>query len=307
MFSIRGLMSWLVLTLLSPSVAGLPRRKCENATVPSPRTKSCSIRNGIQLEAWFTFQQKLVTEASAHIRSSRPRLLLLGDSITEAFRGTAVGKVIHRTTGLEAATAVLTAYLPASAQPPLIIAISGDETQHLLWRLRSRELTATMADSNLVVSLMIGSNNIDSAQHRAEDTVLGILAIAHELLSHPRVRLLINALLPSGQDPRKKKYQTHQRLKADPKANLMPKIDRTNHLLYANVRGLLSTQFPGRVRMVDCGEPYRSPPGEALATPNTEVRADLMPDGDHLSIGGQRLLADCVSKALRPWLVTAAD
>lgn len=63
------------------------------------------------------------------------RLLFVGDSITESFRGTSYGKPCDRCK-----------HIPGVFQKefgelaPLTLAISGDMTQHLLWRLGNGEI-----------------------------------------------------------------------------------------------------------------------------------------------------------------------
>ena len=60
--------------------------------------------------------------------------MLLGDSITEAWRGTSYGNPSERTAGVPAVLhQTLGKQFDAS---PLVLAISGDQTQHLLWRLQ---------------------------------------------------------------------------------------------------------------------------------------------------------------------------
>jgi len=69
---------------------------------------------------------------------------------------------------------------------PLVLAISGDETQHVLWRMHlgggqelGSPLNLRMAnDTNLLVSLLIGTNNLGNAKHSPLDTANGIYAIA---------------------------------------------------------------------------------------------------------------------------------
>ena len=105
-----------------------------------------------------SFQTRLATDALAYTNPrGQPRLLLIGDSITEALRGTAIGQAVPRTIGHEQALAVLVDF-----PRPLILAISSDETQHVLWRLRAgAELTpAISSDAALVISLLIGTNNV---------------------------------------------------------------------------------------------------------------------------------------------------
>ena len=48
---------------------------------------------------------------------------------------------------------------------PLVLAISGDQTQHLLWRLQNGEWPSSIPTATVVV--MIGTNNLGGATCRA--------------------------------------------------------------------------------------------------------------------------------------------
>lgn len=105
------------------------RRSCERSTAPTPRTSGCSIRPE-KADAWISFQAKLADEAAAYRTSAlgdsaSPPLVLIGDSITEALRGTAIGEKVARTEGIDT---VLPSAFPGW-QKPLVLAISADETQ----------------------------------------------------------------------------------------------------------------------------------------------------------------------------------
>ena len=75
----------------------------ESASLESPRTAWSSKRTG-QMSKWFDWQQTLAAEASAYEPASpydaRARLILLGDSITESWRGTSYGEASERAAGV---------------------------------------------------------------------------------------------------------------------------------------------------------------------------------------------------------------
>ena len=111
----------------------------ERADVPSPRTPWSS-RRQTQLAKWFTFQQHLVITSASYEAAMpydvRSRLALFGDSITEAWQGTSYGEKTERARGVPS---VLQLSLAQRWPDPLVLAISGDQTQHLLWRLAHGE------------------------------------------------------------------------------------------------------------------------------------------------------------------------
>jgi hypothetical protein len=119
----------LILCVDVSASKSVSRVSCENATEATPRNLRCSIKSQALRLGWIAHQQALASEASMYKRDERgrARLVLLGDSITEAFRGTAVGEVVPRTTGQQV---VLQQTLAKDFPSPLVLAISADETQH---------------------------------------------------------------------------------------------------------------------------------------------------------------------------------
>jgi len=175
------------------------RRSCENATIPTPRSASCHAWSPATLEQWSSFHKVLVSQAVTHTpQLNHPRLLMVGDSITEAFLGTAIGQRVVRTIGVERSLAET---LALDYPSPAVLAISGDETQHLLWRLET-ELSPTLCEEpRLFITLLIGTNNLANADHSVDDTAAGVLSAAHTLLARTAGRLLVLALLPRGENP----------------------------------------------------------------------------------------------------------
>ena len=278
-------------------------RSCENATIATPRTLECSAKNLSLLERWQRFQRTLAADAAAYRSNGRPSLLLMGDSITESWRGTSIGQVSERTLPINGSLAETS--LGRDYPSPLILAISGDETQHLLWRLKSELSPAVCADSHLSIVLLIGTNNLGNAQHNAEATAAGVVAVARALLSRTRGRLLVHALLPRGEGPKKRSKRRAAGPSAPPYTSLMPRVRHTNTLIAAAADGSLTKQFPGRVRRVDCGGLFLARAGDLApkggAGELAEVRADLMPDELHPNLQGMKMLAGCVRQALVDW------
>ena len=83
---------------------------------------------------------------------------------------------------------------------------SGDQTQHVLWRLQHGEVDG-LAPKNVV--LLIGTNNTDdhpvgSRTQTAEEVTGGVAAVVEELqLRLPGAKILLIEVLPSAVSPEK--------------------------------------------------------------------------------------------------------
>lgn len=143
------------------------RGKCrESASSASPRTHFSSY-TADQQNLWLAFQQTLAEEAS--LRGPAVQTLFLGDSITEAFRGTSYGRDCTTQTADDDVVSESgkkkkgrcfgvpmvfnEMFDPATT---MASAISGDQTQHLLWRLQHGELPDSVQPKVAVV--LIGTN-----------------------------------------------------------------------------------------------------------------------------------------------------
>ncbi len=87
--------------------------------------------------------------------------------------------------------------------------ISGDRTQHVLWRLEHGELDGVKPKA---VVLMIGTNNTgkernsDSIRNTTPETIAGVIAVVDELKRRlPASRILLLAIFPRGEkdDPQR--------------------------------------------------------------------------------------------------------
>ena len=248
------------------------------------------------LRSWHKFHEKLAAEAAAwRSLTDQASLVMIGDSITESYRGTAVGLPTDRSRGLEAS---LGPTLLQDFSAPLILAISGDETQHLLWRLENGELSpALCADARLWITLMIGTNNLGNAKHSKQDTAAGVEAVVRYLLTRTKARVLVHAMLPRGESPKSRAARLNRSSSSTPPPSMIPAIDYVNARV-ARFVYKLGHVFPGRARSIDCGHIF----GLAVASSGApEVNMDLMPDALHPNLEGSRRLADCVRQALATW------
>jgi lysophospholipase L1-like esterase len=161
---------------------------------------------------WLKRHEGFVAEA----RKGGIDVLLLGDSITDAWRGQ---KALwaERFAPLKAAN----------------FGLAGDCTQHLLWRLRNGELEGLRPRH---IMLLIGTNNLGWAGQDVEATVDGIKAVIAEIRARtPSTQILLLGLLPRGEKP------------DDP---LRPKIKAVNAAI-ATLDGTTFLDFGGRLLQSD--------------------------------------------------------
>mmetsp|Transcript_3348 Transcript_3348/g.9706 ORF Transcript_3348/g.9706 Transcript_3348/m.9706 type:complete len:302 (+) Transcript_3348:52-957(+) len=234
---------------------------------------------------WERCHATLVNDARAYRATGRPQIALLGDSITESWRGTGLCRKLGRCQGVPG---VLQATLGARWPQPTVLGIAADHTQHLLWRLADGELSPAMAsDPQLAFVVLIGTNNLGRG-HTPEETVAGVVAVAGTLLNQTQGRVLLNALLPRGDGNKRKKAAPVVGSAADgsPVRSFSPLITKVN----AGLRSWAEADAARRVGFVDCGGPFRR--GEHA------VQRELMPDSLHPNRKGHELWASCLTAAL---------
>jgi len=110
-------------------------------------------------------------------------LVFIGDSITQNWEG-AGKEVWEKYYGKRKA---------------VNLGISGDRTQHVLWRLENGNIDGI---SPKVAVLMIGTNNSNGSDYTAEQIGEGITAIVKKLNEKlPKTKVLILAAFPRGEKP----------------------------------------------------------------------------------------------------------
>jgi lysophospholipase L1-like esterase len=178
-------------------------------------------------------------------------LVFLGDSITEGWSGR--GKAVWAKT--------YAAYKPAN------FGISGDKTQHVLWRIDNGELDGIKPK---VLVLMIGTNNIGYPAADIAKADVKIVAKIHEKL--PDTKVLLLGIFPRGVDPK------------DPKvAPMRDKIKAVNLELAKLDDGKMT-------RYLDIGDKFLTPDGV--------LTKEIMPDALHPNEKGYQIWADAMQPLL---------
>jgi len=160
----------LVLTtwLTQPTMPQQPAAATNPATTPVARTDQSILAR----------QSEVLTRAKEAAPST---VVFLGDSITQGFEG--AGK-----------TAWDTHIAPWGA---LNLGVSGDRTEHVLWRLQQAPLTRLQPRS---VVLLIGTNNLGHGTSTAEQTLEGLWAVIRTIRTQvPDARLFVHEIFPRGE------------------------------------------------------------------------------------------------------------
>jgi lysophospholipase L1-like esterase len=177
-------------------------------------------------------------------------LLMIGDSITHAFAGEP-----HTGEGfLDRGIDSWDLYL--KDRKPLNLGISGDRTQHVLWRLENGNMKGLAPKAAVV---MIGTNNM--GVNTVEEIFEGVKAVCDSVHSRsPETKVLLLGIFPRG-------------LAASP---VRAKVAATNALLEAWADGSYA-------HYLDIGDAFLDAKGEI---PN-----DIMPDKLHPFAFGYRIWA----------------
>eukprot|EP00934_Nitzschia_sp_Nitz4_P008834 Nitzschia sp. Nitz4//scaffold69_size99277//34852//35877//NITZ4_004628-RA/size99277-processed-gene-0.57-mRNA-1//1//CDS//3329556700//8824//frame0 len=271
----------------------------ETPDEPSPRTVY-SAKSRSQYEDWWNCHAALnrsaqeyvdqLASTSGNVVPSRP-LILIGDSITESWLGTNMCNPTSRAVGIpEVLTTDIMSKPGRSHLKPLVLAIGGDQTQHLLYRLQNGQLLPPYADDpSSIFVVMIGTNNLGAGELPGP-TVKGVLAVAEYLLSNTKGTLLLLKVLPRG-DSHRLAHICPPRCNSagDPFASFMPAVNQLNQGISEGMNLLTEQYTPQRIRVLDCGNRFLLPPGS-----KTEVNETLMPDLLHPNTDGHRILGECI-------------
>ena len=188
-------------------------------------------------------------DKEAQLQKGPVQLVFLGDSITDGWRSG----------GKQAFDENFGKY------NTLNLGISGDRTEHVLWRIDHGELDDLHPKA---VMLMIGTNNLGRKQS-VEDTIAGIkcdVAAIHEKL--PEARILLLAVFPRG---------------AKPDDQFRGEIKQVNEAI---------SQLDGKenVKYLDIGPRFLDDMGE--------LPKDIMPDALHPNQKGYEIWAEAMKVPL---------
>jgi lysophospholipase L1-like esterase len=184
--------------------------------------------------------------AVARQSGAQAQLIFVGDSITELMENSKDSMNKH-----------------FGALKPEQLGISGDGTEHVLWRLQNGEVEGL---NPKVAVLLIGTNNLNDADD--QQVFEGVEKVVKELQARlPKTKILVLGLLPRGDKP----DHVYRKRVAEVNALLQQKIADNKQVFYGDV-------------------------GQVFLLPGGMMNVPLMPDYLHPSPAGY----DAMFAAMKP-------
>lgn len=146
------------------------------------------------------------------------------------------------------------------------IGISGDRTQHVLWRLENGNIEEVFPNVSVV---MIGTNNSGLERNTTSEVLAGVTAVTEKLRSLlPDTKILLLGIFPRGKEfneQRGKILQVNQALQ---------KLQDNEYIFFLDI-------------------------GYVFLEADGTISEDIMPDALHLSTAGYRLWAESMEPVLQ--------
>nr|AHC53913.1 SGNH hydrolase [uncultured bacterium] len=193
-------------------------------------------------DAWWQQRHKSMNE---RVAKGNVDLILIGDSITHGWEG--AGKDVWKEF-----------YGNRNA---VNLGIGGDQTQHVIWRLRNGNIDNIKPKLAVV---MIGTNNAGSG-NKPEEVAAGVKAVVKTLRTRlPETKVLVLAIFPREAKPDGRLRQVNA------KANeLIAKLADDKDVFYLDI-------------------------GKKFLEPDDTLTKEIMPDLLHLSPKGYRIWAEAI-------------
>lgn len=209
------------------------------------QTCALNIKPRTQEYPWMTVERwkRMHQEQLALADKGNVDLMFLGDSITEGWPR-------------EVWNASFGAYKAAN------FGIGGDNTGNLLWRLQDKRMARL---SPKAIVLLIGVNNIGLCGEQPEQVFTGITALVAALRKqYPDARILLNAVLPTGE-----LAQSERRQKVVKLNKMVATLDDGRKVVFRDY-------------------------GASFVRPDGSIGTDIMGDHLHLTNKGYGIWADAM-------------
>lgn len=202
--------------------------------------------------------EQFMKDKEAALKKGPIQLVFIGDSITDAWRRDEQNKIYKQRWG---------------QYNPLNLGISGDKTEHVLWRLENGELDGLAGGTKLVV-MMIGTNNLGNPPRATpEDTAKGIECLVQTVRQKlPDAKLLLLGVFPRGREannPFRAQIKTIN--------DTISKLDDGKQVKYLDI-------------------------SDAFLDEDGTLPADVMPDQLHPNLKGYQIWADAIDPVIRQML-----
>lgn len=192
-------------------------------------------------------------QMNERVKQGEADLIFIGDSITQAWEGPGK-KVWEKHYG---------------GRKAVNLGISGDRTQHVLWRLDHGNIDGI---SPKVAVIMIGTNNSNGGDNSAAEIADGVRAIVGRLRSRlPDMKILLLDIFPRGEKPnaqRGKILQVNQ---------MVRRLHDGEHVHYLAI-------------------------GQQFINDDGSISKEIMPDFLHLTPKGYQIWADAIEDKLKEML-----
>ncbi len=242
-----SLFSRTVLIGLAALMVTLPVAALDEAQSPK---QSAAVTPQARTEPWWVERHQKI---NARAKKGDIDLIWLGDSITQGWES--VGSEVWRK--------------HYGNRRAANMGISGDQTQHVLWRLEHGNVKGV---SPKVAVIMIGTNNSNGDDFTAEAISQGVLTIVKSVREKlPQTRVLLLGIFPRGE------YPNVQR----------EKVTAVNSTIAKSADGQA-------VRFLDIGD--------RLLEDDGRISQEIMPDFLHLSPAGYEIWAKAIEPVLAEML-----
>ena len=157
----------MIAAMINPLIVVALTQGLSSAVTPAPR------------DGWHA-QRHAAINAVVQANTSNVDVVFIGDSITQGWEQAGQSVWEHYYSGRKAVN----------------LGISGDRTEHVLWRLDHGNLEGIEPE---VAVIMIGTNNTGHRQDPPKETAAGIKKILGELKKRlPKTKVLLLAVFPRG-------------------------------------------------------------------------------------------------------------
>jgi lysophospholipase L1-like esterase len=187
---VAGLGFGLVAPWMQADEVKTPAQPAATAVKPAPPKDEATVpaikgSNDQQKAAYVARHEGFMKDKETLLKNGPIQFVLLGDSITDGWRGKNGKSVFDEAFG---------------KYNPYNTGIGGDRTQHLIWRVDNGELDGLNPNPK-VAMLMIGTNNLGGNPSN-DDIAAGITKIVKEIHEKlPQTKVLLLAIFPRSEKP----------------------------------------------------------------------------------------------------------